>query len=214
MNNVLIVEDHPDALETMRSIVREIFPAAAVHEAGNCHDGIALAEATRFDLTLVDLNLPDGSGIDIITRLNALHPDTRIVVSSIYGDDNHLFPALQAGAQGYLLKDDPRDNLVRQLAGILNGTPPLSPAIARKLIRHFNAVSGLETRNDHNLTPREQETLALLAQGVSVKHVAQSLGISPHTAGDHVKSIYRKLNITSRAQAALKASELGLWAPR
>ena len=214
MKNVLIVEDHPDALMVMRSIVAEIFPAAQVLDAGDCRAGLALVQANRFDLALVDLHLPDGSGLDVIGALNACSPDTRIVVSSIYGDDGHLFPALQAGAHGYLLKDDPRDSLVRQLAGILEGTPPLSPAIARKLIRHFNAVPAAGPRSEHNLTPREQEALALLAQGISVKHLAQSMGISPHTAGDYVKSIYRKLNITSRAEAALKATEFGLLAPR
>lgn len=214
MKKVLIVEDHPDALEVMRSIVAEIFPAASVHHAGDCADGCALADAIAFNLALVDLHLPDGSGLAVIQRLNQRNPDTRIVVSSIYGDDGHLFPALQAGAQGYLLKDDPRDSLVRQLAGILQGTPPLSPAIARRLIRHFTAVPAAGPRSEHNLTPREQEALALLAQGISVKHLAQSMGISPHTAGDYVKSIYRKLNITSRAEAALKATELGLLSPR
>lgn len=214
MKNVLIVEDHPDALVVMRSIVAEIFPSAQVLDAGDCQTGLALVGANTFDLALVDLHLPDGSGLGVISRLNARTPQTRIVVSSIYGDDGHLFPALQAGAQGYLLKDDPRDSLVRQLAGILEGTPPLSPAIARKLIRHFTAVPSAGPRSEHNLTPREQEALGLLAQGISVKHLAQSMGISPHTAGDYVKSIYRKLNITSRAEAALKATEFGLLAPR
>ncbi len=213
MKNVLIVEDHPDALDVMRSIVREIFPAAQLHEATDCQSGLAAADNGVFNLALVDLHLPDGNGLEVIARLNARHADTRIVVSSIYADDGHLFPALQAGAQGYLLKDDPRNSLVRQLAGILEGTPPLSPAIARKLIRHFSSVPATSTRNEHNLTPREQEALTLLAQGISIKHLAQSMSISPHTAGDYVKSIYRKLNITSRAQAALKASELGLYSP-
>lgn len=214
MKDVLIVEDHPDALQVMHSIVAEIFPAARVQHALDRRQGIALAQDHCFDLALVDLHLPDGSGLDVIGALNLRNPEARIVVSSIYGDDGHLFPALQAGAQGYLLKDDPRDSLVRQLAGILDGTPPLSPAIARKLIRHFNAVPAAGPRSEHNLTPREQEALALLAQGISVKHLAQSMGISPHTAGDYVKSIYRKLNITSRAEAALKATEFGLLGPR
>lgn len=214
MKNVLIVEDHPDALVVLRSIVEEIFSSALVLAAGDCHDARALVDHHDFDLALVDLHLPDGSGLEIISRLNARSPHTRIVVSSIYGDDGHLFPALQAGAHGYLLKDDPRDSLVRQLAGILEGTPPLSPAIARKLIHHFTAVPVAGPRSEHNLTPREQKALGLLAQGISVKHMAQSMGISPHTAGDYVKSIYRKLNITSRAEAALKATEFGLLTKR
>lgn len=209
MKNVLILEDHPDAMELLVDILGETFPTAAVHTAISCNTAKALIPDHSFDLALIDLHLPDGSGCDIIQLLNSQSPDTRIVVSTIYGDDGHLFPALQAGAHGYLLKDDPRDSLIRQLAGILEGTPPLSPAIARKLIHHFNGAP-LEHRSEHRLTPREQEALALLAQGISVKQLAQAMSISPYTASDHVKSIYRKLNITSRAEAALKATELGL----
>lgn len=210
MKDVLIVEDHPHAAVALADMVREVFPAAHVHLAESRAGALELAHRHRYSLALVDLHLPDGSGLDIISHLNQHSPETRIVVSSIYGDDGHLFPALQAGAHGYLLKDDPRPALVRELGGILDGVPPLSPAIARKLIAHFKAVPA-GPRPEHNLTPREQEALTLLAQGVSVKHLAQAMDISPHTAGDYVKSIYRKLNITSRAQAAIKASELGLY---
>lgn len=209
MKNVLILEDHPDAMELMVSIIETTFPSAIIHTAISCSDARGLMTGLQPDLALIDLHLPDGSGCDIIELLNTQSPDTRIVVSTIYGDDGHLFPALQAGAHGYLLKNDPRDSLIRQLAGIIEGTPPLSPAIARKLILHFNGFSH-ERRIEHRLTPREQEALTLLAQGISVKQLAQAMAISPYTASDHVKSIYRKLNITSRAEAALKATELGL----
>lgn len=212
MKNVLIVEDHPDALDLLRSVVQEAFPLALIDTAHNQAEAHVRVAAQRHDLALVDLHLPDGPGVEIIAEINRRWPDAHIVVTSIYDDDGHLFPALQAGAQGYLIKDDPRINLVRQLAGILDGTPPLSPSIARKLIRHFGHTSRVR-KPEHTLTPREVEALGLLAQGISVKRLAQVMEISPHTAGDHVKSIYRKLNITSRAEAALKATELGLLPP-
>ncbi len=212
MKTILIVEDHPDALELLTGIVREAFPLACVDATHTRTAALECVAARRHDLALVDLHLPDGSGVDVIAAVNLRWPDTRIVVTSIYDDDGHLFPALQAGAQGYLVKDDPRPSLVRQLTGILEGTPPLSPAIARKLIQHFGNVPRAR-RAEHNLSPREVEALGLLAQGISVKRLAQVMSISPHTAGDYVKSIYRKLNITSRAEAALKATELGLLPP-
>jgi DNA-binding NarL/FixJ family response regulator len=209
MNTILILEDHPDALELLIDIIGNSFPAATAHTALSCGEARSLIADHQFDLALIDLHLPDGSGCDIIQQLNIQSPDTRIVVSTIYGDDGRLFPALQAGAHGYLLKDDPRDSLIRQLTGIIEGTPPLSPAIARKLILHFNEPPQ-EQRSEHRLTPREQEALTFLAKGISVKQLAHAMNISPYTAADHVKSIYRKLNITSRAEAALKATELGL----
>lgn len=209
LREILIVEDHPDAQELLGGIVREAFPQAKVSAAATAAEALALARSRPWDLALVDLHLPDGNGIDVIATLNAGCPQARIVVSSIYGDDGHLFPALQAGAHGYLLKDEPRDALLRQLTGMIDGVPPLSPAIARKLIHHFQAPA-LKAPAEHRLSVREQEALALLARGVSVKSLAQTMGISPHTASDYVKSIYRKLNITSRAEAALKANQLGL----
>jgi len=137
-------------------------------------------------------------------------PACVVVVASIFDDDN-LFQALPAGARGYLLKDHPGDWLSRQLTGIADGQPPLSPAIARRLLRHFHGVGtsdGLAEATD--LSPREREVPTLLAKGIRIAEIAAGLAISRHTEGDHVKNIYRKLNISSRAEAALRARSLGL----
>ena len=140
-----------------------------------------------------------------------------MVVATIHDDDDHLFHALQAGAQGYLLKDLPTDWLAAQLRGIAQGQPPLSPAIARRLLRHFQAPALVNAQMPElaapaatDLSTRESEVLGLLAQGVRIADIGVALGISRHTVGDHVKNIYRKLNITSRAEAALQARHLGL----
>jgi DNA-binding NarL/FixJ family response regulator len=234
MTRVLIVDDLPAALAMVRAAVLEAFAQAQCDEADSVAGAIALLADTRFDLALIDLALPDGDGVDLIARVARAQPGCLIVVATIYDDDEHLFRALQAGAQGYLLKDQPRDWLARQLCGLVQGQPPLSPAIARRLLRHFRAetanqavpvfapgraapVSGpADTAPapsgspEAELTIREREVLSLLAQGARSADIATALGISRHTVGDHVKHIYRKLEIGSRAEAALRARRLGL----
>ena len=150
--------------------------------------------------------MPDGDGTRVIEALNLLDPAPVIVVASIHDDDRHLFPALQAGAQGYLLKDQPMDQLAANLRGILSGNPPLSPAIARRLLGFFkDAAPGGES-----LTAREREALGLLAKGMKISEMAAAMGITRHTASDYVKNVYRKLNVSSRAQATLHAVRMGL----
>lgn len=215
LQHALLVDDLPDALERLAQAALLAFPRIDCRRAGSVAESLlALAQpGPRPDLALVDLDLGDGSGLTVIEALSRLHPDCLIVVVTIYDDDAHLFPALEAGAQGYLLKDQPLEQLVQQLRGIGEGQPPLSPAIARRLIRHFArpelAPAGPGTPVV-SLSPRETEVLTLLAQGIRLGELAERLGISRHTAGDHVKNIYRKLNISSRAEAALQAARLGL----
>ena len=213
LQHALLVDDLPGALERLAQAALLAFPRIDCRRAGSVADSLlALAQpGPRPDLALVDLDLGDGSGLTVIEAINRLHPDCLIVVVTIFDDDAHLFPALEAGAQGYLLKDQPLDQLVQQLRGIGEGQPPLSPAIARRLIRHFTRpATGTATPAVVSLSPRETEVLALLAQGIRLGELAERLGISRHTAGDHVKNIYRKLNISSRAEAALQAARLGL----
>ena len=126
------------------------------------------------------------------------------------GDDDNLFKALQAGAQGYLLKDQSPELLIFQLGGIANGNLPLAPSIARKLMKYFQPRPNRPADGASALSVREMEVLGLLAKGIRLADIGKQLGISHHTAGDHVKNIYKKLNINSRAEAAIKAQGFGL----
>jgi DNA-binding NarL/FixJ family response regulator len=209
MQQALIVEDIPEAREWIGEAVCRVFPQLEISYAVSTQQAQQLLDTRVFDIALIDLNLPDGSGTELITRINNERPQTLCVVVTIYDDDQHLFPALKAGARGYLLKDMPQDQFIQHLRGITQGEPPLSPAIARRMLKHF----ALPTPPAHDLTPREREVLALIAQGIKLADVAESLSISRYTAGDYVKSIYRKLNISSRAEASLEAARLGLIDP-
>ena len=234
---VLILEDNPVARSFLRRVVRESFSdthtiteagdleSARRHIRGAPDDGCG----NHYKLILVDLELPDGNGMELLTEL-ARYPGTKIV-TTLYSDDEHLFPALQCGADGYLLKEDRFEVLVEELQKIVRGQPPLSPAIARRLLGHFrqgdarNSDSGfLNTSSFHTskpipleppldferLTPRETEVLTYLSKGFTIKEIANLMGIKWFTVNDHIKSIYKKLNVSSRAEAAVLASKQGL----
>ena len=248
---VLIVEDNPVARSFLTRVVRESFSdALVITEAGDLETArrkVAAEPAGNpdvepFKLILVDLELPDGNGMELLAEL-VQYPATKIV-TTLYSDDDHLFPALQCGADGYLLKEDRFEVLVEELQKIVRGQPPLSPAIARRLLTHFRhgplgAVGGAGVGSgasnsepvplssgfqssrpmplargaplDHErLTPRESEVLTYLSKGFTIKEIASLMGIKWFTVNDHIKSIYKKLNVSSRAEAAVLASKQGL----
>lgn len=195
----------------LQAAVSGAFAAAECVLARSVREAHLAIEAHAFDLALIDLALGDGHGRELIGRLALAQPGCTVVVATVLDDDDNLFAALQAGAQGYLLKDQGISWLSRQLSGIAQGVPPLSPAIARRILSRFHGRSQLSSSAAQDpLTAREREVLGLLAQGLQTADIANALGLSRHTVGDHVKSIYRKLNISSRAEAALRARGLGL----
>ncbi|MBZ8139109.1 DNA-binding response regulator [Rubrivivax gelatinosus] len=240
---VLILEDNPVARSFLCRVVRESFSDANhITEAGDLETArrhITLAGGATglhgvdpFKLILIDLELPDGNGMELLAEL-AHYPATKIV-TTLYSDDEHLFPALQHGADGYLLKEDRFEVLVEELQKIVRGQPPLSPAIARRLLTHFRHGTGPDVAPDsgfvnttgfttsrpvpmekalpehERLTPRESEVLTYLSKGFTIKEIASLMGIKWFTVNDHIKSIYKKLNVSSRAEAAVLASKQGL----
>ena len=237
---VLILEDNPVARSFLCRVVRESFSdAMEITEVGDLENArrqvaklTTSAPDSGFKLILVDLELPDGNGMEFLTELTG-SPSLKIV-TTLYSDDDHLFPALQCGADGYLLKEDRFEVLVEELQKIVRGQPPLSPAIARRLLSHFrlgdSGSMALDSAHapgdfqparpvappvyaepDHErLTPRETEVLTYLSKGFTIKEIAGLMGIKWFTVNDHIKAIYRKLNVSSRAEAAVLASKQGL----
>src|SRR3954467_10693439 len=130
MNKILLLEDLPEIRSWLKALALQVFPHAQVFEAARIHDALALITAERFDVALVDLGLPDGSGVDVVAALRESQPEAQSVVVTIHDDDEHLFPALQAGAFGYILKEQPRELITEQLQGISQGQPPPPPSIA------------------------------------------------------------------------------------
>ncbi|HSV36863.1 MAG TPA: response regulator transcription factor [Ramlibacter sp.] len=219
MNHVLVVEDLPEIRAWLGGVARAAFPDIRVTSAARRDEAMACVHRDLFDLALVDLGLPDGSGLDVVGALRSHQPRALPVVVTIYDDDEHLFPALQAGAFGYLLKDQPRETLVAQLLRMTQGEPPLSPPIARRVLAHFADASRRQVallrdvQNQVSLTDRETEMLQRVAKGYTLPEIAQQFGLSRHTVADYIKQVYRKLNVSSRAEAALEAARRGLVNP-
>ena len=213
MKTILLLEDLPQIRTWLAEIVGLAFPEAVVHECGQVEEAKALVGQHRFDLALLDLGLPDGSGVEVVDVLRTAQPHTQTVVITIHDDDEHLFPALQAGAFGYILKEQAQDLIVEQLQRISQGEPPLSPSIARRVLSHFKVVVPPVPTDIPKvaLTERESEVLLRVAKGFTLPEIGNQLGLSRHTIADYVKQIYRKLNISSRAEAALEAQRLGIF---
>jgi DNA-binding NarL/FixJ family response regulator len=213
MKNILLLEDLPEIRAWLKTLVTQVFPDALISEAARVHDALELISALKFDLALVDLGLPDGSGVDVVEKLREAQPEAQSVVVTIHDDDDHLFPALQAGAYGYILKEQPREAIAEQLQRIAAGEPPLSPSIARRVIAYFAAQAKPEKHAMPHvqLTERESEVLLRVAKGFTLPEIGVQLNLSRHTIADYVKQIYRKLNVSSRAEAALEAQRLGLF---
>jgi DNA-binding NarL/FixJ family response regulator len=208
LNHILLIEDFEDIRLWLAGLLREAFGEVTITEAATVAQAFSYLNIKSYDLIVVDLNLPDGTGIDILQRIKAQGSTAHCVVATAYDDDAHLLPALHAGADGYLLKDQPGEQLIRDLLGILNGSPPLSPPIARRIMRL--AKQEPATSMLVPLTPREEEVLTCIAKGLNRVEAAQKLSVSAHTVTTHVRSIYSKLDISSRAEAAVEAIRRGL----
>lgn len=217
VHRILLLEDLPEIRAWMKALVAQVYPDAVISEAARVHDARMLIGTHRFELALIDLGLPDGSGTDVVGVLRDVQPDARSVVVTIHDDDEHLFPALQAGAFGYILKEQSRQQIAEQLQRIAQGEPPLSPSIARRVIQYFTKQAQSAVTQAANpmpnvsLTERETEVLLRVAKGFTLPEIGVQLGLSRHTIADYVKQIYRKLNVSSRAEAALEAQRLGLF---
>ena len=213
--NILLLEDLPEIRAWMKALVTRVFPKSRIHEAALVQDALGLTASIKFDLALLDLGLPDGSGVEVVEALRDRQPEVQSVVVTIHDDDDHLFPALQAGAFGYLLKDQPRELIADQLRRMSAGEPPLSPSIARRVISHFAAQAVRKPSSSSKaaavvLTERETEVLVRVSKGYTLPEIGDQLNLSRHTIADYVKQIYRKLNVTSRAEAAVEAHRMGL----
>ena len=206
-SRALVVDDLADVRAWLADALREAFPGIEVELAASLGEAMAKI-GTPPRIALIDLGLPDGSGTQLIEALQKRGAGTLCIVATVFDDDAHLFPALRAGAQGYVLKDRDRDALAGMLRGIASGQPPLSSSIARRLLRHFQPMP-----QQADLTPRETEVLRLTAKGLTLNEVAEALGISRHTVSGYLKDIYRKLSVGTRAEAALEAARRGLVAP-
>ena len=219
-SRALIVEDLDEPREWLAELLPQALPVVRqVDTAATLLDARAQMRQHAYGLALVDWHLPDGTSEQLIAELVAARPGAVVIVATIHDDDTHVFPALRAGASGYILKSQPSAVVINQLRRIELGEPALSPSIALRVLRHFQAGPGAvvnatppDTEPLVKLTEREADVLRLIAKGYRAPEVAPLLGLTPSTVSSYVRDIYRKLGISSRAEATMEAARRGLVA--
>jgi NarL family two-component system response regulator LiaR len=205
---VLIADDHAVVRQGLRTFLELQDGIEVVAEAADGEEALAAADETAPDVALVDLVMPRLDGVETIRRLHDRSPATRVIVLTSFLDDDKIFPAVRAGAVGYLLKDVQPQELVTAIRTVHDGQALLHPAVAARLLDEL-AGDGRD-RPPGLLTAREREVLALIAHGLANKAIARDLGVSEKTVKTHVTSILRKLGLADRTQAALYAVREGL----
>lgn len=204
--SVMVVEDDQTILNRLTNIINNnpSFELAAGCPTVTSAKAVLAKKAP--DVLLVDLDLPDGNGIELITLVHQEGHDTAIMVISVFGDEAHILKAIAAGASGYLLKDDQSIQVETAITDLAQGGAPISPSIARHLMKHFRPEEQLLEK----LTKREQQVLQKVAKGYTSQEIAEMEGLSYHTVATHVKNIYRKLSVNSRAEAVFEALKMNL----
>ena len=206
---VMIADDHEIVREGLETILSSQKDIKVVGVAVNGLEAITFAKKLKPDVILMDLVMPKLDGLQAIEEIRKTCPKIRILILTSFADDERIFPAMRAGALGYLLKDTPRDVLLRSIHEVAEGQVSLHPAIARRMVREINRPPR-EPSEEEPLTSRETETLCLIAKGMSNQEIAEKLGIHENTIAKYVSAILKKLNLENRTQAALYALRKGL----
>jgi len=201
--SVAIVEDDNSIREGISTFLNSVDDFVCIGVYDSCETALEKIHTQLPDIVLMDISLKGMSGIEGILRLKAKYPELKIIVLTVYEDDQKIFDSLRAGASGYLLKRTPLDKIAEAIKDTLYGGSPITPSIAKKVLNYFyNSNIGKAT---FDLTSREKETLELLTGGLSYKKIADRLFISIDTVRSHIKNIYEKLQVHSKSEAVAKA---------
>jgi DNA-binding NarL/FixJ family response regulator len=212
-HTVLLVEDNDATRDRLARAVDGSPGLRLIGVASTCREARERLDNLAPEVLLVDLGLPDGSGIDVIREAKRRHARTEAMVITVFGDEKHVVSAIEAGATGYILKDGSNEYIGESIRELLRGGSPISPAIARHLLRRFQDSPPPPPDGEAQipgLTEREREVLRLLVKGFTFQEIGGLLAISAHTVTTHVKHIYEKLEVRSRAEAVYEALQLGI----
>jgi DNA-binding NarL/FixJ family response regulator len=211
---ILIVDDHPLVREGLKSTLQPAVGYEVVGQAGNAREAIRIVKHFKPDLVLLDLALPDKSGIDLCREIKNFSPSTRIMMVSMHSKVDYIVKAFQAGATGYMAKESATERLLQGIESVLSGEyfmdSSVSHSVVKKLLQTEKKEMKITDANYESLTPREQEVMVLLAEGSSPKEIAAQLFISPKTVENHRTNIMNKLELHSALELVRYAARLGL----
>jgi DNA-binding NarL/FixJ family response regulator len=207
---ILIVDDHPLFRKGIRSLLESLLDFDVVGEAADGQAAIQLAGELQPDVILLDLQMPGSSGLESIQEILNESASSRILVVTLFEDEDSVFAALRAGARGYLLKDAEDEEMVRSVRAVANNQAIFSPAIADRMVSFFAKRPALPKTIFPSLTEREREILKLIAQGDTNRSIADKLALSQKTIGNYVSNIFTKLQVADRAHAIIKARDAGV----
>lgn len=200
---LLLVDDHQVVLVGLRTVLHNRQGITVVGEAGSKAEAVQAAKRLKPDIILMDVRLPDGSGVEACRDILARHPTTRVIFLTSFADDEFALAAVLAGAQGYVLKNIDSDLLVQSIRAVFNGQSLLSPALTQQaLIRVKAGPAQVGPVRKQSLAPQEERVLALVAEGLTNKEIAAALQLSDKTVKNYLSNMFQKLHITRRAQAA------------
>ena len=233
---IAVIEDNPEFRQRFIELVEAAPGLTLIGSAVDGKEGRALISATRADVYLIDLGLPDLDGTVLIREALAAHPDCDVLVITVFADEVHILASIEAGATGYLLKDSASADVIECIRTVVRGGSPVSPSIARKILQKVRHAQANESHDvvpiasvaapvpftsaaaapaatlASALTEREVQILGLLGKGLSYSEIGAALFISAHTVAQHIKNIYRKLAVHSRGEAVYTANKMGLVA--
>lgn len=215
-HRTLVVEDDPSTAKRFATIVEAMPELELLDAVPSLRAARRAFDRHEIDLLLTDLGLEDGSGVDLIGELRTKRPTAEIVVITVFGDERNVIRSIEAGASGYLLKGGDEASIQRAIRELLAGGSPVSPAIARHLLRRFRSEpvaaepDAPPSSKPSPFSAREKEVLKLAAKGFTFPEIADLLGVSAHTVTTHMRRIYRKLEVSSKGEAIYEAVNLGL----
>lgn len=203
--HILIADDHSIVREGLKQLLELEEDFEVVGQASNGMETIEKVKELNPDVLLLDINMPVMNGIKALKKLKEDDIDTKVIILTIHEDREYLLETMQIGASGYILKDSDSASFFKAIRDAYNGESYIQPKLAAELIKEFNRPRSLRNKSENELTQREYEVIALIAEGLNNKDIADRLFISEKTVKNHVSNIFRKINVSDRTQAAIYA---------
>lgn len=205
MINVAIFEDNRSLREGLFHLVNGTEGYACVGSFPNCDRLIRHLEEVKPDVIIMDIEMPGISGIEGVKLIKENFPEIKVLMQTIFEDNNKIFESICNGAEGYILKNTPPAEILQSIKEIYEGGAPMTPSVASKVLKMFKQRAAFETNDSYDLTEREKEILRYLTEGMSYKMIANTCYISIETVSGHIKNIYKKLQVHSKSEAVIKA---------